>query len=140
MLQTKLNKAISFDGHPINAVNLGVKLEGIIKERNFFLLPNEASRFAVFSDTTKSHHLVWELSIQSPFSNANKTNNKWYVNAKIAFIYFEFFWCPQKRICFARKGILKDGKSAIFYLKQPGFSKWRLWQDGKTKREMPCVL
>ena len=45
-----------------------------------------------------------------------------------------------KRICFARKGILKDGKSAIFYLKQPGFSKWRLSQDGKTKREMPCVL
>ena len=49
--------------------------------------------------------------------------------AKIACIYFEFFWRPKKSICCARKEILKEGKSAIFYLKQLGFSNWRLWQE-----------
>ena len=34
----------------------------------------------------------------SPFSNANKINKKWYVNAKIACIYFEFFCRRKKRI------------------------------------------
>ena len=43
--------------------------------------------------------------------------------AKIGCVYFEFFWRPKKRICFARKEILKEGKSAIFYLKQLGFLK-----------------
>ena len=49
--------------------------------------------------------------------------------AKIGCIYFQFFWRPKKCICFARKEILKEGKSAIFYLKQLGFSNWPFWQE-----------
>ena len=42
--------------------------------------------------------------------------------AKIACIYFEFFWRSKKRICFVIKELLKESKSAIFYLKLLGFS------------------
>ena len=59
--------------------------------------------------------------------------------AKIGCIYFEFFWCPKKRICFARKEILKEGKSAIFYLKQLGFSNWPLWQEEYRQKEK-CLV
>ena len=55
--------------------------------------------------------------------------------AKVGCVYFEFFWRPKKRICFARKEILKEGKSAIFYSKQLGFSNWPLWQE-KEKRNV----
>ena len=65
---------------------------------------------------------LYNLEVRySPFLNTNKVNNKWYVKAKIMCIYFEFFWCPKKHICFSRKEILKEGKSAIFYLNSLDF-------------------
>ena len=95
-----------------------------------FLMPPLGVRAKFFSD-----NLVVSYS---PFSNANKINNKWYVNAKIACIYFEFFCRWKKRIWQENKYFKKEGKSAICYLKQLGFSNWRLWQQ-EYRQKGKCV-
>ena len=90
-----LKEAISFDRSI--SVNIGVKLEGIVKKRNFCLLPSKDSRFAVFSNITTwygslkflSDNLV--VSYSPFFSNANKINNKWYVTVRKSGVFISSF-------------------------------------------------
>jgi len=59
------------------------------------------------------------------------------VNAKIACQLFRVF-LPSENTHLARKEILKEGKAAICYLKQLGFSNWRLWQE-EYRQKAKCV-